>query len=224
MAIQPSDLSDDFVRSGKRLITQPSADRLLNRVKANAGKSLKAKISPASPTDRWSLCSSMDAEQSALAWTRWDAEPSPSQGCFAKAHIVCSLSHRSDRIDASVDSVRAQVFAYCWTTQAFSSDLSYLKIFKWFWAFAFRMSKLKKVSWTMCDASFAVYFCWYLLLALFCSRALINRQLLLLTLQSTEVRSMKIKFQSLSLKAFLKLQLHLALWRFGLLITKVWMK
>ena len=52
MAIQPSDLSEDFVRSGKRLITQPSADRLLNRVKANAGKSLTAKKSPASPTDR----------------------------------------------------------------------------------------------------------------------------------------------------------------------------
>ena len=52
MAIQPSDLSEDFVRSGKRLITQPSSDRLLNRVKANAGKSLTAKKSAASPTDR----------------------------------------------------------------------------------------------------------------------------------------------------------------------------
>ena len=118
MAIQPSDLSDDFVRSGKRLITQPSADRLLNRVKANAGKSLKAKISPASPTDRWSLCSSMDVEQSALVWTWWDPESYPYQGCFAKAHIVCSLSHCSDRIDASVDFVWVQVFALFESTRS----------------------------------------------------------------------------------------------------------
>ncbi len=32
MAIQPSDLGEDFVRSGKRLITQRSADELLLRV------------------------------------------------------------------------------------------------------------------------------------------------------------------------------------------------
>lgn len=32
MAIQPSDLGEDFVRAGKRLITQRSADELLLRV------------------------------------------------------------------------------------------------------------------------------------------------------------------------------------------------
>jgi hypothetical protein len=36
MAIQPSDLGEEFIRSGKRLITQRSADQLLVR----AGTSL----------------------------------------------------------------------------------------------------------------------------------------------------------------------------------------
>lgn len=31
MAIQPSDLGEEFIRSGKRLITQRSADELLGR-------------------------------------------------------------------------------------------------------------------------------------------------------------------------------------------------
>jgi len=32
MAIHPSDLGDGFVRSGRRLITQPSSDALLNKL------------------------------------------------------------------------------------------------------------------------------------------------------------------------------------------------
>jgi len=33
MAIQPSDLGEEFIRAGKRLITQRSADELLGRAK-----------------------------------------------------------------------------------------------------------------------------------------------------------------------------------------------
>jgi hypothetical protein len=43
MAIQPSDLGEQFIRSGKRLITQRSADALLNRV-TNAATTMKAEM------------------------------------------------------------------------------------------------------------------------------------------------------------------------------------
>jgi hypothetical protein len=43
MAIQPSDLGEQFVRSGKRLITQRSADALLNRV-TTAVTTMKAEM------------------------------------------------------------------------------------------------------------------------------------------------------------------------------------
>lgn len=38
MAIHPSDLGGDFVRSGKRLITQPSSDVLLRRFEQEEAK------------------------------------------------------------------------------------------------------------------------------------------------------------------------------------------
>lgn len=45
-------------------------------------------------------------------WTWWNAELYQYQACFAKARLVCSLSHRSERIDASVYFVRVQVFVF----------------------------------------------------------------------------------------------------------------
>jgi len=41
MAIHPSDLGDGFVRSGRRLITQPSSDALLNKLQFQLEKSKK---------------------------------------------------------------------------------------------------------------------------------------------------------------------------------------
>ena len=38
MAIHPSDLGDGFVRSGRRLITQPSSDALLNKLQLEKSK------------------------------------------------------------------------------------------------------------------------------------------------------------------------------------------
>ena len=33
MGIKPTDLGDEFIKSGKRLITQPSSDQLLKKAK-----------------------------------------------------------------------------------------------------------------------------------------------------------------------------------------------
>ena len=42
MAIKPTDLGKDFVKSGMRLITQPSADPLLKKAHQQKGHSSKA--------------------------------------------------------------------------------------------------------------------------------------------------------------------------------------